>query len=96
MKEKDVSKKCLKTWRAMVEIWKHLRVAGPSGIGVNQNLKDLARKINIRNGNLKNSCLYCSNSKTCKAYDFPIDSEYSMQDVTIFDDIDATSFDFYF
>ncbi len=50
-----------------------------------------ARKINIRNGNLK-ILLYCSNNSTGKAYDF-IDSEYKAQDVTIFD-IDATSFGF--
>ncbi len=39
--------------------------------------------------NLKTG-LYCPTAKHGKAYDF-IDSEYKAQDVTLFDDIDATS-----
>ncbi len=51
--------------------------------------KDLARRINIINGKSINSIYTAPTAKDGKTYDF-IDSEYKAQDVTIFDDIDAT------
>jgi hypothetical protein len=68
-------------------------ISGPSGIGKSRFAKDLARRININNGKSKNSIYTAPTAKDGKAYDF-IDSEYKAQDVTIFDDIDATSFGF--
>lgn len=68
-------------------------ISGPSGIGKSKFAKDLARKINIKNGKSKNFVYTAPTAKHGKAYDF-IDSEYKAQDVTIFDDIDATSFGF--
>ena len=68
-------------------------ISGPSGIGKSRFAKDLARKININNGKSKNSIYTAPTAKDGKVYDF-IDSEYKAQDVTIFDDIDATSFGF--
>ncbi len=53
-RERCIVKKCLKIWRAMVEIWKHFIFQGPSGIGKSKFAKDLAkRKINIEMVNLK-------------------------------------------
>ncbi len=79
---------------AMVEIWNILYLESVKLL-VNQNLqKDLARKINIRNGKSKNFVYTAPTAKTCgRTYDF-IDSECKAQDVTIFDDIDATCLDF--
>lgn len=68
-------------------------ISGPSGIGKSRFAKDLARRININNGKSKNSIYTAPTAKDGKTYDF-IDSEYKAQDVTIFDDIDATSFGF--
>lgn len=68
-------------------------ISGPSGMGKSRFAKDLARRININNGKSKNSIYTAPTAKDGKTYDF-IDSEYKAQDVTIFDDIDATSFGF--
>ena len=68
-------------------------ISGSSGLGKSRFAKDLARRININNGKSINSIYTAPTAKDGKTYDF-IDSEYKAQDVTIFDDIDATSFGF--
>lgn len=68
-------------------------ISGLSGVGKSKFAKDLARRININNGKSPNFVYTAPTAKDGKTYDF-IDSEYKAQDVTIFDDIDATSFGF--
>ena len=68
-------------------------ISGSSGLGKSRFAKDLARRINLLNGKSINSIYTAPTAKDGKTYDF-IDSEYKAQDVTIFDDIDATSFGF--
>lgn len=68
-------------------------ISGLSGVGKSKFAKDLARRININNGKSPNFVYTAPTAKDGKTYDF-IDSEYKAQDVTIFDDVDATSFGF--
>jgi hypothetical protein len=73
--------------------FKTFYISGLSGVGKSRFAKDLARRINLLNGKSINSIYTAPTAKDGKTYDF-IDSEYKAQDVTIFDDIDATSFGF--
>lgn len=68
-------------------------ISGLSGVGKSRFAKDLAKRINLSNSKSINSIYTAPTAKDGKTYDF-IDSEYKGQDVTIFDDVDATSFGF--
>ncbi len=84
-------RKFLRICKTMAWIWKH-SLFQVHQVLVNQDLQRFGRRINIKLTARVSIQFILLNGKD-GTYDF-IDSGYRAQDVTIFDDIDATSFGF--